>query len=195
MKIACVLLAAGAGKRFGGGKLLYEVGGEPMIAHALRLYALFPFRARVCVTRGEERMLQSLAQESGFNVAINPEPERGVGTSVSIGTQTALLLEPELDGILYAVSDQPYLERTSVQRLLDAFGNDSNQIVSLSFQRTRGNPAVFPKSLFGELSQLSEDLGGGAVIRKNPQMLRLVEANDARELEDLDTLPEHRQSR
>ena len=187
MKIGCVLLAAGAGKRFGGGKLLYEVDGEPMIARALRLYASIPFSARVCVTRREGRQIQTLAQESGCNVAINPDPERGVGTSVSIGTQTALLLEPDLDGILYGVSDQPYLESASVVALIEAFSQNPERIVSLSYRGTRGNPAVFPRSLFSELTQLREDIGGGAVLRRYPEMLLLVEAGSARELEDVDT--------
>ena len=187
MKIGCVLLAAGAGKRFGGGKLLHEVEGEPMIARALRLYASIPFAARVCVARREDRTIQTLAQKSGCNVAINPDPERGVGTSVSIGTETVLLLERELEGILYAVSDQPYLTPESVLRLMDAFAKHPDRIVSLSYQGTRGNPVIFPLSCWSELMQLREDVGGGAVLRRHPQMLLLVEAGSARELEDVDT--------
>lgn len=187
MKIGCVLLAAGAGRRFGGGKLLHEIGGEPMIAHALGLYANILLDARACVVRSETNEIARLARESGFTVAMNPDPDRGVGTSVSIGTATALLLEPELEGILYAVSDQPYLEQASVERLMDAFSENSGRIVSLSWNGIRGNPAVFPKSLFGELCDLKEDIGGGAIIRRHPEMLRLVEAGSARELEDVDT--------
>jgi len=187
VKIGCVLLAAGAGKRFGGGKLLYEVEGEPMIARALRLYASIPFSARVCVARREDRTIQTLAQQSGCNVAINPDPERGVGTSVSIGTETVLLLEHELDGILYAVSDQPYLTPESVLRLMDAFSKHPERIASLSWQGKRGNPAVFPLDCWSELMQLREDVGGAAVIRRHPERLLLVEADSARELEDLDS--------
>ena len=70
MKIGCVLLAAGAGKRFGGGKLLHVIDGEPMIARALRLYAALPFAARVCVTRTEAAEIQILAHENGFPVVL-----------------------------------------------------------------------------------------------------------------------------
>ncbi len=187
MKIGCVLLAAGAGKRFGGGKLLYEVEGEPMISHSLRLLGSIEFASRVCVVRREDRVIQTLAQENGCAVVINPDPERGVGTSVSIGTETVLLLERELEGIFYAVSDQPYLTRESVLKLMDAFEQHSDRIVSLSYRGTRGNPVIFPQSCRSELMQLREDIGGGAVLRRHPEMLLLVEAGSARELEDLDT--------
>lgn len=173
--------------RFGGGKLFYEVGGESMIARALRLYSSVPCSVRVCVTRGEEQALQRLALESGFAVAINPDPERGVGTSVAIGTEAALRLEPDLDGILYAVSDQPYLEPASVGSLLEAFTRNPERIVSLAYQGERGNPAVFPNELFNELTALGGDVGGGAVLRRHPEKLLLVEAGSKRELDDLDT--------
>lgn len=187
MKIGCVLLAAGAGKRFGGGKLLHKVEGEPMICRALRLFGSTQFASRVCVARREDRVIQTLAQENGCAVVINPDPERGVGTSVSIGTETVLLLERELEGILYAVSDQPYLTRESVLKLMDAFEQHPDRIVSLSYRGTRGNPAIFPPSCWNELMQLREDVGGAAVIRKHPKMLLLVEADSYKELEDLDT--------
>ena len=187
MRIGCALLAAGAGRRFGGGKLLYEVGGQPMIERALKLYASIPFDARVCVTRGEAEEIQSLARACGFIVAVNPDPERGVGTSVALATETLLTLDPMLDGILYAVSDQPFLTQDSVERLKAAFALDQNSIAALSFYGTRGNPAIFPRDLFTELSALGEDVGGGIIMQRHPERLRLVEADEAQELRDIDT--------
>lgn len=187
MRIGCALLAAGAGKRFGGGKLLHEIGGEPMIARALKLYEAIPFSARVCVTRTEAEQIQSFARESGFAVALNPDPERGVGTSVAIATETLLGIDPQLDGILYAVADQPYLTKDSVERLIRAFELDASSIASLSFYGTRGNPAIFPRDLFAELTALAEDVGGGTVIQRHPERLRLVEADAGQELRDIDT--------
>ena len=187
MKIGCALLAAGAGKRFGEGKLLYEVDGEPMIARALRLYASLPFAARICVTRAEAGEIRRYAYDHEFPVAINPDPERGVGTSVAIATEAILAKEPHLDGILYAVADQPYLMKESVEQLLAAFEAHPHDIVSLAFGERRGNPAVFPAEFYPELCALKQDVGGGAVIKRHPELLFLVQAGNARELDDIDT--------
>lgn len=197
MKIGCVLLAAGAGRRFGGGKLfggkllggklLFEVDGVPMIARALQLFYGIPFAARVCVTRAEAGEIQQLAFQSKFPVVINPDPERGVGTSVAIGTEAILAKEPSLDGILYAVADQPYLSPESVKTLIQTFEAYPTDIVSLCFGRRRGNPAVFPAEFYPELCALKEDTGGGAVIKRHSERLRLVEAASVRELDDIDT--------
>ena len=187
MRIGCALLAAGAGKRFGGGKLLFEIDGEPMIARAMRLYGALDFSARVCVTRSEAVEIQRFAQELGFPVAINPDPERGVGTSVAIATEAILAKEPYLDGILYAVADQPFLTKKSVETLLSAFEAHPHDIVSLAFGERRGNPAVFPAEFYPELCALKQDIGGGAVIKRHPERVYLVEAGSVRELEDIDT--------
>jgi molybdenum cofactor cytidylyltransferase len=187
VKIGCVLLAAGAGKRFGGGKLLHAIDGEPMIARAMRLYASLPFAARVCVTRTEAAEIQILAHESGFPVVINPDPERGVGTSVAIATEASLAREPALDGILYAVADQPYLTRESVRKLIEMLEEHPSDIISLGFEKRRGNPAIFPAEFYPELCDLKEDTGGSAVIKHHTDRLRLVEASSARELDDIDT--------
>ena len=190
MNVGCVLLAAGAGKRFGGEKLLYEVDGVSLIARALALLSGLPFSARVCVVRGGAERISALALSAGFHAAVNADADRGVGTSVSTGTLAALERRPDLDGILYAVGDQPYLTRISVARLLEAFEREPEKIVSLSFGNERGNPAIFPRAFFAELAALDEDAVGGAVIRRHPQMLRLVEADAAEELADLDVRPQ-----
>lgn len=187
MKIGCVLLAAGAGKRFGGGKLLYEIEGEPMIARALRLYGKISFAARICVTRSEACEIHRSARDLGFPVVINPDPERGVGTSVAIATEAILANIPSLDGILYAVADQPFLTLQSVQRLLEAFEAHSDDIASLCSGKRRGNPAIFPTRFYPELCALKEDAGGGAIIRRHPDCVQLVEVIDERELDDIDT--------
>ncbi|MBA4348186.1 MAG: nucleotidyltransferase family protein [Clostridiales bacterium] len=187
VKIGCVLLAAGAGKRFGGGKLLYAIDGEPMIARALRLYKDLQFEVRVCVTRAEAAKIQILAHENGFSVVINPEPERGVGTSVAIATEAILAREPALDGILYAVADQPFLTQKSVRKLMDTFDEHPNDIVSLGFEKRRGNPAIFPAEFYPELCALKEDTGGGAVIKRHTDRLRFTEVLSARELDDIDS--------
>ncbi len=189
MNVACVLLAAGAGKRFGGDKLLYPVDGVPMAVLALERFMTIPFCARVCVTRTEADFVRGEAARRGYDVALNPLPERGVGTSVAVGTAAAeALCRPE--GILFAVCDQPYLGKASIERLLGAFAAAPGRIVSLAYGGRRGNPAVFPRELFPDLCALAADIGGGAVIRNHPDRLLLVEADNARELDDVDTREE-----
>ena len=70
--------------------------------------------------------------------------------------------------------------------LLEIFRAHPEDICSLSCQGTRGSPALSPAAFFPELSALTGDTGGGQIIRRHPDRLRLVEVLDPRELSDID---------
>ncbi len=186
MKIALVLTAAGSSKRFGSDKLAYPIDGKPMLLHALELYERlcdrFVSRTVVLKTGAQER--RTVAERMGYRVAENPDPERGMASSVVIGTEDALKGDP--DGILYAVGDQPRVSETTVDALLNAFHKDPTRIVAPVAKGRRGNPVLFPKELFPELLLLSGDVGGSQVIAKHRDLLETVEVPPS-ELDDIDT--------
>ena len=130
MRIALVLTAAGSGRRFGSDKLAYPIDGKPMLLHALELYDRlrdrFVSRTVVLKTGAEERRMA--AERMEYRVAENHDPERGMASSVVIGTEDALKSDP--DGILYAVGDQPRVSEKTVKALLDAFAEDPTRIVA-----------------------------------------------------------------
>ena len=186
MKIALVLTAAGSSTRFGGDKLAYPIDGKPMLSHALELYARLSdrFVSRVAVLKTDVPERRREAERLEYRVVENSDPSRGMASSVVIGTQEALKSEP--DGILYAVGDQPRVREETVLHLLDAFEADPTRIVAPCANGERGNPVLFPGSLFGELLALSGDVGGSAVIRRHEDRLTTVEV-PAEELRDIDT--------
>lgn len=187
MNVGCVLLAAGSGRRFGGDKLMHEVDGAPMIEHALKLFGGQPFCVRVCVTKAGAENIRARAEAHGFVPIVNPDAERGMGTSAAVGTEAAERLCPGLDGILFAVCDQPYLTELSVGRMLRGFSNLPDNILALSYCGIRGNPVIFPREFFPELRALDGDVGGGAVIRRHPDRLALEECEHGNEVQDIDT--------
>ena len=186
MKIGCVLLAAGSGKRFGGDKLLYAPDGVSMAERACRLHADIDYGARVMVVRTGDETLGALAAQYGFDAVPNPRAADGIGTSAACGMAALLERDGSLDGALFAVCDQPYLTAESVRRLLQAFQADASRIVAPECLGRRGNPVVFPRSLFREFDALHADVGGGAIIRNHPELLTLVALCDERELSDID---------
>ncbi|MBR0508252.1 MAG: amidohydrolase family protein [Clostridia bacterium] len=185
MKIALVLTAAGMSKRFGSDKLAYPIDGKPMLLHALELYDWLRdrFVSRTVVLREGAEERRMVAERMEYRVVENPDPERGIASSVVIGTQDALKSDP--DAILYAVGDQPRVTETTVLKLLNVFTENPTCIVAPVGEGRRGNPVVFPKDLFPELLALSGDVGGSQVIRKHPDRVVTVEV-PAAELYDVD---------
>lgn len=185
MKLACLLTAAGKSSRFGKDKLLLPVAGQPMGIHALDVLSEVPFALRVLVTSSDKRYLIQAAQERGFDLVINPAPERGLSSSVRLGTEH-ILQTGAYDGILYAVADQPNLQAATVQRLMETFTKQPDCIWAPEANGKRGNPVLFPASLFPELLKVQGDRGGRQVIAAHLELLRTIEVTQS-ELMDIDT--------
>ena len=180
MKIGCVLMAAGNASRFGGNKLLCEFQGKALIEHTLETLTALPFDRMAVVTQYEE--VARRAKERGVPVVINPDPSAGASLTVKLGTEQM----QGMDGILFAVSDQPLLKKETVERLIADFLAEPTHIVALAHGDRRGNPVIFPAAFSEELCSLSGDVGGSAVIRAHKDALKLCFVTDARELMDVD---------
>lgn len=180
MRVGGVLMASGAGRRFGGNKLLCPVDGVPMIGRAMDAAPPALFH-RACVVSCYPEIL-ALAGERGYVPVPNPQAAQGQSASVRLGLSALL----DMDGVLFCVCDQPWLRRHSVARLLEEFAAHPDAICSLSWRGGRGSPSVFPRDLFPELLALTGDRGGGGIVWANAHRLRLVEAGGPEELRDVD---------
>ena len=181
MKIGCVLMAAGFGRRFGGNKLTAELGcGETLIDRALSTIPADKLDRVVVVTQYPQ--VAAPAEKYGFTSLHNPHPERGQSESIRVGL-TAL---EDCDAALFLVADQPKLQKETVSRLLDFAAAHPDRIVGLGHNGRRGNPCLFPARFFPELLSLEGDVGGSAVIKRHLDDLLLFEAPET-ELCDVDT--------
>lgn len=181
MRIGAVLMASGFSHRFGRNKLLQNVEGVPMIERAFQALPAELFQRAVVVSSYPE-VLEMAERQHYFPV---PNPMAADGQSASIRLGLAELRD--MDGVMFAVCDQPWLCRESVARLIHRFYDCPTCICALSWQKKRGNPVIFPRSLFPKLLSLRGEEGGGKVIRANIDLLRLVDTGNPKELNDVDT--------
>ena len=191
MRVGCILLAAGQGKRFGGNKLEAFCNGERLIGHALRIHSAADYDIRVLVTGPCGVEGAESAKETFDAVAVNPEPERGIASSVRTGIERLCLEAVRrgilLDGVLFGVCDQPGLTGETVDRILETFERCPDRIIVPVGEDGRyGNPVLFPVRFLKELSELEGDRGGGVVIKRHPDCLETVRTAD-NELMDIDT--------
>ena len=189
MKIGCVIMASGMARRFGSNKLLHDFHGEPMMVRILRSTAATTMSHRLVVTRHKE--VEAICQTEQVACLLHDLPKRS--DTVRLGVEKLLETAPELDGIMFAASDQPCLTAESIQNLCNAFISDPLNIYRLCWKDTMGNPVIFPRSTFNALLNLPEGKGGGAVVKAHPELVRTVSALDEKELIDCDT-PEILQS-
>lgn len=177
--IGCILLAAGAGARFGGGKLAAMLDGRPVIEYTLDTIRKTAFSRRVIVAANEEML--DTARRYGFEGVINHCPDLGVSQSIRMG----LKLMAGTDACMFCVADQPLLRRETLTDMLDAY--EPCTILVVSHKEQSGNPVIYPARLYGELDGLMGEESGKTVACRHEDLLRLFHVTDALQLEDIDT--------
>jgi molybdenum cofactor cytidylyltransferase len=152
---ALVLLGAGRGSRFGGGKLGAALAGKPLACHAADKLARLPFSRLIVVCSDTTPDLP------GFE-RIDLHPADGP-LSRSIATGIGMIANE--DAVLIALADMPLVPITHFQALLAAF--DGNMVASSVDERPMV-PAVFGAKHFASLKDLTGDRGAGALLFNAP---------------------------
>lgn len=181
-RYAIVVLAAGAGVRFGGNKLRAVVDGQPMyevMLQKLRAFTGFP----LFIVTGDEAIGEA-AIKYGVTPVWNKEPEKGISRSVKMGLEAALS-DGTLSGVLFSVCDQPELTISTLQRLLNTAVLHPGSIVCAGHGGRAGNPVLWDCRYFPELMELTGDVGGKQIMERHRDQLRIVETEE-RELNDVD---------
>ena len=181
MRIGCVVMAAGNAQRFGSNKLLAVINGKPMIQRAFDAIPSSLFDTVTVVTQYEE--IAALAAARGYDAVINRHPDWGISHTIQLGLEGM----GNMDAVMFLVSDQPLLQRESVEALLTFYLQQPEKISALAHDGVRGNPCVFPAPFFPALLALQGDVGGGTVIKDYPDALRLMEV-PLSQLQDIDTV-------
>ena len=177
-RIACVIMASGLGKRFGGNKLMADFHGKPMLQRALEATEGL-FARRVVVTRHER--VAAFCREQNVDVVLHDLPHRN--DTVRLGLEA--LDDP--DACMFLPGDQPLLRRETVANLLHSWQEHPACMVRPIYEDTEGSPVLFPAWAFPELKNLPEGKGGSAVIKNHPQEMIRVSVSDPFELADADT--------
>lgn len=183
---AIVVLAAGAGTRFGGNKLRAIINGRTLYEHMLDKMQAFSAFSAFIVT-GDE-MIAREARRRGITPVWNGEPERGISRSLQLGLEAALQGRSgsrPLKGVLFSVCDQPGLKISTIQRIFNEAVLHPGSIVCAGSSARKGNPALWDPAYFSELRGLSGDVGGRQLMEKYRDRVRIVEA-ETEELEDVD---------
>ena len=179
--IAAILLAAGAGTRFGGEKLLHPLeDGVAIAAHAARnLLAATP--DVIAVVRWGDFPLYDMLEQEGCQVTMFRGAERGMGASLAHGVAQAR----GADGWVVALADMPRIQPATVKSVIDAL-HQGALIAAPAYKGERGHPVGFGAPLREELLALDGDQGARAVLDRHRDSVRLIECDDPGILIDID---------
>jgi len=174
----CVIMASGLGRRFGGNKLMAKFEGVPLICQVLNATEGI-FGRRIVVTRHEA--IRDLCRLQGVEVIFHELPGRN--DTVRLGLSA---IEEGLSACVFCPGDQPLLKKETLRKLVLAGMAEPDKIFRVGWGRQEGSPVLFPAKYFPELKALPDGKGGGEIIRRNSDQMRIVQAGSAAELKDID---------
>jgi molybdenum cofactor cytidylyltransferase len=178
--IGGLVLAAGAGTRFGGDKQLAELDGRPLLEHALRTLAAAPVDSRVVVLGAGAEQVLARIDLHGAKAVTCERWQQGQSASFVCG-----LAELEAcEAIIVLLGDQPRVSSEAVRRVLGARGDAP--AVRASYGGLPGHPVVIERELFGRLLDVTGDHGARNLLRRVGT--REVPCDDLGGGEDVDTL-------
>jgi len=183
-----VLLAAGAGTRFGGGKLLAPLphasrgvaAGTPVgVAACLHLVAALP--RVVAVVRPSDTALARALEATGARTLECADAHQGMGVTLAAAVRAA----QDADGWIVALADMPWIAPATIAavaaRLLEGAS-----LVAPAHGGRRGHPVGFGRAHYAALSSLTGDEGARSIIAAHADVLELLDVDDPGVLLDVD---------
>lgn len=179
-KIVGLVLAAGQSARAPFPKALGLLEGETLVARSVRTFTEAGVVDVVVVVAAPhaEHIRVAIA---GVECVTNPEPERGMLSSLAVGIRSALAHAP--DAILFGLVDHPHVRVDTVLRLLDALGDADG--VRPKHAGATGHPVIVTRGVAEALLAAELSLTARDVLARH--RIVDVEVDDPAVLEDLDT--------
>jgi molybdenum cofactor cytidylyltransferase len=188
-RLEAIVLAAGAGRRFGGRKLLASFEGRPLIAGALDAAFTAPVRRIWLATNGDPALsaiarehARNLGRQDDLAVIVVTDAAEGMGASL----RTAVAALPnEAAGTFVFLGDMPRIPPGLAQTLAEALAAGFD-LAAPRFEGRRGHPVLFGRACFPALLALTGDTGARDLLSGAGGRLALIESSDAGVVFDVD---------
>lgn len=162
-------MAAGASTRLGEPKQALAYQGETLLQRAMQAALTSACQPVVVVLGANSPKLLPQLEGLPVKVALNPAWEEGMASSIRCGLSKLLELMPEASGVVFMVCDQPYVEASLLNSLIQVKQERSKKIVASAYQETVGTPALFDKTYFPELLALQGQEGAKKVLFRHKE--------------------------
>lgn len=164
MSLAAIVLAAGAGSRFGGGKMAAPFRGEPLIAHAIRAARAAPVD-RVIVVCAPGLDIGEWTGQPMVEAARLSSPE------LSASLKAGIAAAGDVEGAFVFLGDMPLVPHDAAGGLAAVLKDNFAAIPQ--FQGRNGHPVLLSARAFPEVAGLTGDEGAGRLLKRREDIALL----------------------
>lgn len=187
---AGVLLAAGAGERFGRPKALVAFHGEPLVVRGVRLLSRAGCRPVTVVVGADATAVRTALCGCAVDVVVNDDWRSGMGGSVRTGLDAAR--RSDAPAAVVALVDQPLVAPEAVRRLITAWRAGA-VIAAATFEGRIRTPVLFDATAWDAAERAAVgDQGARGLLRDRPDWVEPVTCDDLASPADIDTVADLR---
>ncbi|MEM8634692.1 MAG: NTP transferase domain-containing protein [Pseudomonadota bacterium] len=163
-KTGLALLAAGLSTRFeDGDKLLAEINGKPLIEHSATILSDEKVAMRLGVVGSSDHERRRILSNLGWSTVNNYQPELGLGRSIAAAVKE-IDANPDAEAAIILLADMPNIPKSHLLDMRRAMTPDIEAVI------TRVDdfvcpPAIFSRSLFPKLMDLTSDKGARHIFQ------------------------------
>jgi len=181
--IGAVVPAAGAATRFGSRKLLADVGGVPLLERTLTsLLQAGVDRVILVVRDGDAFDGVGALGDPRVTMVGNPDPERGMFSSIQAGLAAISGLGP----VLVIPADMPFVAAATVAAIAGRAAASDDVVIPVHDGR-RGHPIALPGRLRAPLLALDPTTTLKMALARLHPAVTLIEVADPGIVRDVDT--------
>ncbi|HJP89101.1 MAG TPA: NTP transferase domain-containing protein [Candidatus Limnocylindrales bacterium] len=171
-RVRAVVLAAGAGDRFGGRKLGARIAGRAVLQHVLDRLADAGLDDPIVVLSPDSPLAAQLEWRRAARV-VNPDPARGLASSLQLGWAAAMAGDPRPDAVLVVLGDQPRLAPEVVRAIVAAPLDPSRPVVAPNYAESGArNPMRLEREAARLVEAATGDRGIGPQLAAEPLLVR-----------------------
>jgi CTP:molybdopterin cytidylyltransferase MocA/SAM-dependent methyltransferase len=174
VRFGAVVLAAGAGSRFGGGKLLAPLDGRPILGHVLDAIRAAGLTHTVVVLGHGAEAIEAAIPRAAEQRVVNPNPDAGLSSSLRVGFDA--IETEDLLGVFVVLGDQPLVDPAVFDALRRA---EVRQGVAFVVPRYIGggspNPVLVLRDGWRHVADADGDRGFGPILAAHPELVAEVE--------------------
>jgi molybdenum cofactor cytidylyltransferase len=185
-KIAGIILAAGRSSRMGAmNKLLIPIEGKPMVRRAAEAVLAAQLAPVVVVTGHQHEQVEEALKDLPVTFLNNKDFATGMSTSLRVGLDA---MPAGCDGAVVALGDMPLITPAEIGQLVNAFNPVEGRAIVVPTRRgKRGNPVLWARRFFGEMTAAGGDIGARHLFDAYPEAVVEVEMAGDGVLTDIDT--------
>ena len=184
--ISAVVLAAGRSTRMGAvNKLLVPLDGRAMVRAVVDALEGSSVGSVVVVTGHESGRVGEALAGAHVRLVRNPEYRQGLSGSLRMGLAA---LPAFAEGAVICLGDMPLVTSQHVDKLVAAFDPaEGREICVPVFEGKRGNPVLFARRFFDEMTAVRGDVGARHLIGEYEEYVCEVAIDDRAVLVDVDS--------